>query len=77
MNRGQMSLITPSKLSLFSRSPVIAAWWEELEARGLFDGLRAGVFDPELAGHDVEAPSSEEFNQELRVVELVRERRRE
>ncbi|QVV67995.1 TM0106 family RecB-like putative nuclease [Synechococcus sp. LA31] len=31
-----MSRITPSKLSLFSRSPVIGAWWEELEARGLF-----------------------------------------
>lgn len=28
--------ITPSKLSLFSRSPVIGAWWEELETRGLF-----------------------------------------
>ncbi|MFM1901074.1 MAG: hypothetical protein RLZZ216_1650, partial [Cyanobacteriota bacterium] len=31
-----MTLITPSKLSLFSRSPVIGAWWEELETRGLF-----------------------------------------
>ena len=29
-----------------------------------------------LDGNDVEAPSSEEFNQEIRVVELVRERRR-
>ena len=33
-------LITPSKLSLFSRSPVIGAWWEELEARGLFAGAK-------------------------------------
>jgi predicted RecB family nuclease len=32
-----LPLITPSKLSLFSRSPVVGAWWEELEARGLFD----------------------------------------
>jgi hypothetical protein len=31
-----LPVITPSKLSLFSRSPVIGAWWEELEARGLF-----------------------------------------
>jgi uncharacterized protein len=31
-----VTLITPSKLSLFSRSPVIGAWWEELETRGLF-----------------------------------------
>ena len=31
-----LPLITPSKLSLFSRSPVIGAWWEELEASGLF-----------------------------------------
>jgi uncharacterized protein len=31
------SQITPSKLSLFSRSPVIGAWWEELEVRGLFE----------------------------------------
>lgn len=34
------SLITPSKLSLYSRSPVIGAWWEELEARGLFEGTK-------------------------------------
>ena len=33
-------LITPSKLSLFSRSPVIGAWWEELEVRGLFAGAK-------------------------------------
>ena len=25
-------LITPSQLALFSRSPVIGAWWEELHA---------------------------------------------
>ena len=31
-------LITPSQLSLFSRSPRIGAWWEELKARGLFTG---------------------------------------
>jgi len=36
-------LITPSKLSLFSRSPVIGAWWEELEARGLFEGDKPEV----------------------------------
>jgi uncharacterized protein len=36
-------LITPSKLSLFSRSPVIGAWWEELEARGLFEGSKPEV----------------------------------
>ena len=29
-------LITPSQLALFSRSPVIGAWWEELKAQGLF-----------------------------------------
>ncbi|MCP9943028.1 MULTISPECIES: TM0106 family RecB-like putative nuclease [Synechococcales] len=29
-------LITPSQLALFSRSPVIGAWWEELHAQGLF-----------------------------------------
>jgi len=34
-------LITPSQLSLFSISPVIGAWWEELQAQKLFaDGLR-------------------------------------
>lgn len=36
-------LTTPSKLSLFSRSPVIGAWWEELEARGLFAGVKPEV----------------------------------
>ncbi len=30
--------ITPSQLALFSRSPRIGAWWEELKARGLFTG---------------------------------------
>lgn len=34
------SVITPSKLSLFSRSPVIGAWWEELESRGCFEGRK-------------------------------------
>lgn len=33
-------LITPSQLSLFSRSPRIGAWWEELKARGLFSGVQ-------------------------------------
>ena len=31
-------LTSPSKLSTFSRSPVIGAWWVELEARNLFLG---------------------------------------
>ena len=29
-------LITPSQLSLFSISPVIEAWWEELQAQKLW-----------------------------------------
>ena len=33
-------MITPSKLSLFSCSPVIGAWWEELADRGLFNGKK-------------------------------------
>jgi uncharacterized protein len=33
-------LITPSQLALFSRSPVIGAWWEELKAQGLFKQQR-------------------------------------
>ena len=33
-------LITPTQLSLFSRSPVVGAWWEELRARGLFKDQR-------------------------------------
>jgi uncharacterized protein len=33
-------LITPSQLALFSRSPVIGAWWEELKAQGLFNQQR-------------------------------------
>ena len=36
-------LITPSQLSLFSISPVIGAWWQELEARKLFDGSKPAV----------------------------------
>ena len=39
--------ITPSQLSLFSISPVIGAWWQELEARQLFDGRK-----PELSALD-------------------------
>jgi len=34
--------ITPSQLALFSRSPVIGAWWEEVhatdQARPAFEG---------------------------------------
>jgi hypothetical protein len=30
-------------LSLFSLSPVIGAWWKELEARGLFEGAKPEV----------------------------------
>ncbi len=33
-------LITPSQLSLFSLSPVVGAWWEELAAQKLFAGER-------------------------------------
>ena len=36
-------LITPSQLALFSRSPVIGAWWEELEARNLLQEQRPAV----------------------------------
>ena len=36
-------LITPSKLSTFSRSPDIGAWWDELESRGLFEGNKPDV----------------------------------
>ncbi|QNI67212.1 hypothetical protein [Synechococcus sp. BMK-MC-1] len=36
-------LITPSQLSLFSISPVIGAWWQELEAHKLFDGSKPAV----------------------------------
>lgn len=36
-------LITPSQLSLFSISPVIGAWWQELEARKLFEGNKPAV----------------------------------
>ena len=38
-----MRLITPSQLSLFSISPVIGAWWEELQAQKLFDGSKPAV----------------------------------
>ena len=27
---------TPTQLALFSRSPIIGAWWEELKSQGLF-----------------------------------------
>lgn len=36
-------LITPSQLALFSRSPVIGAWWEELAAQKLFTQKRPEV----------------------------------
>ena len=36
-------LITPSKLSTFSLSPEIGAWWDELESRGLFGGNKPEV----------------------------------
>ncbi|QNI43348.1 hypothetical protein [Synechococcus sp. A15-28] len=36
-------LITPSQLSLFSISPVIGAWWEELQAQNLFEGSKPAV----------------------------------
>jgi len=36
-------LITPSQLSLFSISPVIGAWWEELQAQKLFEGSKPAV----------------------------------
>ena len=36
-------LITPSQLSLFSISPVIGAWWQELEERKLFDGSKTAM----------------------------------
>ena len=36
-------LITPSQLSLFSISPVIGAWWQELEARKLFEDSKPAV----------------------------------
>ena len=32
--------ITPTQLALFSRSPVVGAWWEELKSRGLFKEQR-------------------------------------
>ena len=35
-----MRLITPSQLSLFSISPVIGAWWQELDQQLFADGLR-------------------------------------
>ena len=36
-------LITPSQLSLFSISPGIGAWWEELQAQKLFEGSKPAV----------------------------------
>ncbi len=35
-----MRLITPSQLSQFSISPVIGAWWQELDQQLFADGLR-------------------------------------
>ena len=40
-------LITPSQLSLFSISPVIGAWWEELKARKLFEGSKPDLSELE------------------------------
>ncbi|NBX25925.1 MAG: hypothetical protein EBQ99_07740 [Planctomycetes bacterium] len=34
---------TPSRLALFARSPLSGAWWDELEARGLFDDQRPAI----------------------------------
>ena len=28
--------ITPTQLALFSKSPIVGAWWEELKSQGLF-----------------------------------------
>ena len=39
----QHRLITPSQLSLFSISPFIGAWWEELQAQKLFEGSKPPV----------------------------------
>ena len=36
---------TPSQLSLFSISPVIGAWWEELQAQKLFEGSKPAVVE--------------------------------
>ena len=36
-------LITPSQLSLFSISPVIGAWWKELQAQTLFKDSKPTV----------------------------------
>ena len=36
-------LILPSQLSLFSISPVIGAWWEELLAQKRFEGNKPAV----------------------------------
>ena len=36
-------MVTPSQLSLFSISPVIGAWWQELEARKLFVDTKPAV----------------------------------
>ena len=35
--------ITPSQLSLVSISPVVGPWWQELEARQLFEGRKPEV----------------------------------
>ena len=43
MSTMPIRLITPSQLSLFSISPVIGAWWQELEARKLFEGNKPEV----------------------------------
>ena len=56
-------LITPSQLSLFSISPVIGAWWEDLQAQKLFEGSKPAVRPPMLAtGHYHAGGSKMEFS---------------
>ena len=61
-------LITPTQLALFSRSPVIGAWWEELKAQKLFrDQLPATKALDELLfeqGHQHEAVLLEQLEAE-------------
>ena len=45
-------LITPSKLSLLSISPVIGAWWEELLAQKLFEASKPAMWRKFNAGVD-------------------------
>jgi len=61
-------LITPTQLALFSRSPVIGAWWEELKAQKLFrDELPATKALDDLLfeqGHQHEAVLLEQLEAE-------------